>query len=264
MKHKQSWETDLAVSLGTKSMQDGAPRFPPAPLVPIRDRVSGQPAGTGLGIRISPSPPRHSCDSDASSFHSQLTNSPPQRGGLRPPPALHLNTKMLMPTIPGSPNDELDIYGISPLMARAPPPVAGPAPAPQAAAAHSAPIEAVAPKAPARKQEVVSQEPKRLSGSAPRSPLSPIRGFLASRQKRKSVPAPPPIITTPPRQSKFREEKTPDAAVALQTVGLTPPPIPGPPAVKPIKRKTVWGVIDGWWDLGLVERMNTIKKKNNK
>jgi len=27
------------------------------------------------------------------------------------------------------------------------------------------------------------------------------------------------------------------------------------------QRRTVWGMIDGWWDLGLLERMGTMKKK---
>ncbi|KAL2266689.1 hypothetical protein VTJ83DRAFT_6041 [Remersonia thermophila] len=27
------------------------------------------------------------------------------------------------------------------------------------------------------------------------------------------------------------------------------------------KRKTVWGLIDGWWDLGLLERMGTVRRK---
>ncbi|KAK3997920.1 hypothetical protein QBC44DRAFT_46673 [Cladorrhinum sp. PSN332] len=235
MKHKESWETDL--SLGTKSMNDtGALRFPQPSLVPIRDRDPGVP--NGLGIRISTSS-RYSCDTDASSILSELTASPPQRG-LRPPP-LRINPNK-MPTIAGSPIDEKDTYGISPLMAGAPAPAPATAAAPTAASAGSK-----------------TQEQARV----PKSPLSPIKGFLASRQKRKSVPPPPPIITIPIRQSKFREEKTPDVAVALQTVGLTPPPLPVP-AMKPIKRKTVWGVIDGWWDLGLVERMNTIKRKNVK
>ncbi|KAK4166947.1 hypothetical protein QBC43DRAFT_349760, partial [Cladorrhinum sp. PSN259] len=233
MKQKQSWETD--VSLGTKSMNDtGAPRFSQPPLVPLRELDPTVP--NGLGIRISTSS-RYSCDTDASSILSELTASPPQRG-LRPPP-LRINPNK-MPTIAGSPTDETDVYGISPLMAGAP----GPAPAPAPAS-------------------VIQQSKPEQQNRVPKSPLSPIKGFLASRQKRKSVAAPPPIITNPPRQSKFREEKTPDVAIALQTVGLTPPPLPVL-AMKPIKRKTVWGVIDGWWDLGLVERMNTIKRKNVK
>ncbi|KAK4223684.1 hypothetical protein QBC38DRAFT_459095 [Podospora fimiseda] len=224
MKHKESWETD--VSLGTKSMNDsGAPRFPQPSLVPIQDRDAGMP--NGLGIRISTSS-RYSCDTDASSIMSELTASPPQRG-LRPPP-LRIPNKM--PTIAGSPTDERATNAIAPIMAGG---------------------------AAGTSMDDRRQEQTRV----PKSPLSPIKGFLASRQKRKSVPAPPPIITVPVRQSKFREEKTPEAAVALQTVGLTPPPLPAP-AMKPIKRKTVWGVIDGWWDLGLVERMNTIKRKNVK
>jgi len=27
------------------------------------------------------------------------------------------------------------------------------------------------------------------------------------------------------------------------------------------KRRTVWGMIDGWWDLGLLERMGTVRRK---
>jgi len=30
---------------------------------------------------------------------------------------------------------------------------------------------------------------------------------------------------------------------------------------KPGGRKTMWGFVEGWWDLGLIDRMGTVRKK---
>ncbi|KAK0721260.1 hypothetical protein B0T21DRAFT_294568 [Apiosordaria backusii] len=150
-----------------------------------------------------------------------------------------------MPTIPGSPTDEKEgqYQGLSPLVARVPALTLSIPPNPQTVTSPS--------------DDKIPEEHKRVPTLLPRSPLSPIRGFMmAARRNRKSggVPVPPPIVVPSPpgRSSRFREEKSPSPA--LETVMFSPPPIPSAPK----KRKTVW---EGWWDIGLLERMNTIKRK---
>ncbi|KAK4183540.1 hypothetical protein QBC35DRAFT_393645 [Podospora australis] len=154
-----------------------------------------------------------------------------------------------MPTIPGSPTEETEYPSISPLMSRAPPPPPPPPAAPMNEGVRS-------PTSPS--DDVIPDEHKRVPGLIPRSPLSPIRGFMARRGRKSAIP--PPIIINPPRGSKFREEKR--TSPVLMTVPLVATPIHlTVPPTKP-KRKTVWGMIEGWWDLGLIERMNTVRRKN--
>ncbi|KAK4177406.1 hypothetical protein QBC36DRAFT_185122 [Triangularia setosa] len=153
-----------------------------------------------------------------------------------------------MPTIPGSPTDEKEgqYQGLSPLVSRVP----------LLALSIPNPLGSVISPSDDKSSEEDKGVPTRLS-RLPRSPLSPIRGFMmAARRNRKSggVPVPPPIVVPSPpgRCSRFREESSPSPA--LETVMFSPPPIPSAPK----KRKTVW---EGWWDIGLLERMNTIKRK---
>lgn len=118
------------------------------------------------------------------------------------------------------------------------------------------------------------QEYKRAA--PPRSPLSPLslRGlgsFMARRGcKRKEVP--PPIIVHPSSPLQFahvvNSAGTDSVALGSPVDGLgpsqSPPPhlqMPNPPK----RRKTVWGMmVEGWWDLGLLERMGSGKRKNMK
>ena len=219
---------------------------------------------------------RFSIDSDdaLSVAGSSDMGSPPQVGrGLAPPP---LNTRRapsfsratLMPTIPGSPTDETEMDGISPVLSRAPP---APAPlrvitninaqtlappnfanVPKAAQSLSPPSSSSPADA-----DAIPAEHKRIPGLLPRSPqelLSPIRGFMARKGVRKAVP--PPIIVSSPRSWRA---KIGEASPALESVAIGTPPTATTP--KP-KRKTVWdSLIEGWWDLGLVGRVNTIKRR---
>ncbi|EGZ69438.1 hypothetical protein NEUTE2DRAFT_115967 [Neurospora tetrasperma FGSC 2509] len=119
------------------------------------------------------------------------------------------------------------------------------------------------------------QEYKRAA--PPRSPLSPLslRGlgsFMARRGcKRKEVP--PPIIVHPSSPSQFahvvNSAGTDSVALGTPVDGLGPSQSPPPPHLQmpnpPKKRKTVWGMmVEGWWDLGLLERMGSGKRKNMK
>lgn len=111
-----------------------------------------------------------------------------------------------------------------------------------------------------------------------RSPLSPLslRGlgsFMARRGcKRKEVP--PPIIVHPSSPSQFAHvvnDNSPGMdSVALGTPidGHGPSRTPSLPTQQqqtpqpPKRRKTVWGMmVEGWWDLGLLERMGSGKKR---
>ena len=116
-----------------------------------------------------------------------------------------------------------------------------------------------------------------------RSPLSPLslRGlgsFMARRGcKRKEVP--PPIIVHPSSPSQFAHvvngnNNSPGMdSVALGTpidgTSSRTPSLPLPqqqtPNLPPKRRKTVWGMmVEGWWDLGLLERMGSGKRSQRK
>lgn len=123
----------------------------------------------------------------------------------------------------------------------------------------------------------ISPQEYKRAAPPPRSPLSPLslRGlgsFMARRGcKRKEVP--PPIIVHPSSPSQFAHvvnSAGADNSVALGTPveGLgpnsqSPPPHLQMPTNPPRRRKTVWGMmVEGWWDLGLLERMGSGKRKN--
>ncbi|KAK3377025.1 hypothetical protein B0T24DRAFT_525564 [Lasiosphaeria ovina] len=147
-----------------------------------------------------------------------------------------------MPPIPGSPIDGPDggiTDNISPILSRGPPPTAS---ANNDLASLSSPSD-----------DAIPEEHKRVPGLIPRSPLSPLRGFMPRRGRK---PAPPPIVTHPYLTSHGGK-----AAVTpgMVSVGIQSPAA-APVQAKP-KRRTVWGIIDGWWDLGLLERMNTVKRR---
>lgn len=102
-----------------------------------------------------------------------------------------------------------------------------------------------------------------------RSPLSPLslRGlgsFMARRGcKRKEVP--PPIIVHPSSPSQFAHVVN---SAGMDSVALGTPVSPPqqqqtqiPNSNPPKRRKTVWGMmVEGWWDLGLLERMGSGKR----
>ncbi|KAL2016807.1 hypothetical protein VTK56DRAFT_2976 [Thermocarpiscus australiensis] len=256
-KSRQPWEL---ASLGTQTIADhAAPRFPPPPLAPIRDRGAHRPAAAAA--RVGPpqnpraSPPRFSCDSDDTSACSDA-GSPPQARGLRPPPP-----RPRIPRIPGSsPADQKEKESISPLLSGAPPP-------PPSGVNLAPPTKAdVPPDTPTTSpndddDDVIPDEHKRIPGLIPRSPLSPLRDFM-ERRGRKPVP-PSIVIHHPPRNYAVREVKSPAVESATATIVVpSPGALPATPAAQARpKRRTVWGIIEGWWDLGLLERMNTVRRK---
>ncbi|GAB1317849.1 hypothetical protein MFIFM68171_08059 [Madurella fahalii] len=138
--------------------------------------------------------------------------------------------------------------------------------------------------------DVIPDEHKRVPGLIPRSPLrSPTEflrglGIVARKVPRRKAPPPPIVVHPPPPPPPpplrlggaghyyLAEGKTavvemvsvagPDTAATTTTPATTH--MPGlSPAAKP-KRRTVWGMIEGWWDLGLLERMNTVRRKNGR
>lgn len=99
------------------------------------------------------------------------------------------------------------------------------------------------------------QESKRVV-----SPLSPVRDFLAKRAMRKRVPEPIEV-----NRLKHVRSMRGMLSPGLQEVDLRSPEMdqegPVKEQEKAQQRRTVWGMIDGWWDLNLLERMGTMKKK---
>ncbi|KAK4235464.1 hypothetical protein C8A03DRAFT_36678 [Achaetomium macrosporum] len=270
------------------------PYFPPPPEAPIRDRDRGVPraavAATRVGLPPNPrlTPPRLSSDSDASSStysDPQLdTGSPPQLRGLRAPPPLRRNARAArMPPIPASPtdNNENDNKkqedGISPLLSRAPP---LPLPSsPHRKTTSPPPVRAAFPPSPSSAiDDTIPDEHKRIPIQLPRSPLSPLRvGFglgIMSRSLTKSFrsnpikkPVPPPIVVVHPlaaeKNTGFKEVQSPAVQSATATIvdNTLPSPSPVTPRKTSSKRRTVWGFIEGWWDLGLLERMGTVRRR---
>ncbi|KAK3935314.1 hypothetical protein QBC46DRAFT_272075 [Diplogelasinospora grovesii] len=157
-----------------------------------------------------------------------------------------------MPAIPPSPSaySENGDDGISPVLSRAPP---APATATKAdgLGIMQSRVSAI--------DDRIPEEHKRVPGLLPRSPLltvsNSIRGYRAKRAGRK--PAPPPIVIHPSTPSLYR--KGPESGMESVTIQT---PMTAKMA-KP-KRKTVWGMIEGWWDLGLLERMGTVKKREQR
>ncbi|KAK0610011.1 hypothetical protein B0T17DRAFT_621289 [Bombardia bombarda] len=236
------------------------------PMPAIRPR-----AGLPLNHHLITASRRSSMDSDdASSIASSDYGygSPPRArsgGGLAPPPTRKTSkTTARMPPIPGSPTEETEdgMYGISPILSRAPPPsnrsLAGSYPPPPPP---PPPPLTMSEKASSPSDDVIPDEHKRIPGLIPRSPLSPMRGFMARRARKHAVP-PPIVIQSSSSSGNFDLEK----GGGVVTTGLESVAIQSPattavqPAAKP-KRKTVWGFVDGWWELGLLERMNTVRRK---
>lgn len=272
---------------------EDVPRFPPPPLAPIRDRAARR---SRFAVPLNPVvrnnfvPPRFSCDSDASSTTTDAGgSSPPQPrgGGLRPPPPpLHLRTshqpRAAMPTIAASPTDaDGEIKGqqdgISPVLSRAPPPPHPPAPSssgnlgpPSRTYAGDSPTSVYSPRDGDGDDDynAIPDEHKRIPRAIPRSsPLSPtfIRGLgiIAKKGGVRRKPPPPPIVVVhpPPGAGYLAEGKS--AVVEVVSVGTAASSGGGqsPAVARPPKRRTVWGLIEGWWDLGLLERMNTVRRR---
>lgn len=113
------------------------------------------------------------------------------------------------------------------------------------------PPKAVTPSPPS--DDVIPDEHKRVPGLIPRSPLSPISvslGFMAKRAVRKPVPE--PIVVQMPSRAKFDV-----ASPGLESIAIASPTV----EQKKPKRKTMWGFVEGWWDLGLIDRMGTVRRK---
>lgn len=260
------------MSLGTKSITDAysAPQFPPPPLAPIRSRGRGRSSHEANPIpmpmiraREGPLQSRHiapvsrfSIDSDRSSSFSVDSGSFSQRGvvglGLRPAPQRRVTTtfRTSMAPIPGSPTDETDNGdSLSPIMSGAPPPP-------------KYPPKVVTPSSP--RDDTIPNEHKRVPGLIPRSPLSPVAAGLASMARRAvRRPVPSPIVVQPLPKSKFfqKQDDSPDSATVV--IGIETLPVPVTDEKPKSKRKTMWGFnVEGWWELGLLERMNTVRRKN--
>ncbi|KAK3391352.1 hypothetical protein B0T20DRAFT_489411, partial [Sordaria brevicollis] len=124
------------------------------------------------------------------------------------------------------------------------------------------PTENVSPEEYYRRHAAQQQQQQRQQ----RSPLSPysLRGlgsFMARRGcKRKEVP--PPIVVHPSSPSQFAHIVN---SAGMDSVALGTPvdgPSPAQQPQPPKRRKTVWGMmVEGWWDLGLLERMGSGKRR---
>lgn len=196
-----------------------------------------------------------------------------------------------MPTMHASPADEQEQDGISPLLSRAPPPRPPLPPAPPSSSGNAIPPPPPHPPLPANREDTptsvypsptntsedgdaIPEEHKRVPGLILRSPLSSPTAFLrglgivAGGGGRRKPPPPPIVVHAPPPLAESKSAVVEMVSVGLDTAGTIPPhaaantPGLSPPA-KP-KRRTVWGMIDGWWDLGLLERMNTVRRKNGR
>jgi hypothetical protein len=99
------------------------------------------------------------------------------------------------------------------------------------------------------------------------------------RGRRKPVP-PPIVVVHPPRENwGFKEVRSPAVESVKGTIVASTPGsgaasagvggglssgglvVEGTPARGKSKRRTVWGLIEGWWDLGLLERMGTVRRR---
>ncbi|KAK0725258.1 hypothetical protein B0H67DRAFT_479777 [Lasiosphaeris hirsuta] len=153
-----------------------------------------------------------------------------------------------MPPIPGSPTDETDGGdGISPILSGAPALRAGD---------NGRLAPPVMPETPASpSDDIIPAEHRRVPGLIPRSPLSPIRasfGFITAKRAVRR-PVPPPIVVEAPQRGRFQKD---DVSPGLESVAIASPPPLGGSKMRSA-RKTVFG----WWDLGLLERMNTVRRK---
>jgi len=241
---------------------------------------------------------RYSTDSDASSLAGLST--PQLRAalglGLRPPPPAQPRSQPhpqransfrgSMPPIPGSPIDESET-DLSPILSGLPPP-----PSHQQSGDISNEDEIA--EEHKRVPELIPRSP--ASPRSPRSPLSPLSPAriglgLASMARRavaarKPVPAPVTVVHVVHHHSVsvpvpviigidsaggrgmnsksgfvYASEKAEHMGfetVELASPVLFPPPVPEEKERAKPKRKTMW---EGWWDLGLLERMNTVRRK---
>lgn len=203
--------------------------------------------------------------------------------------------------IPEATNADADADGISPLLSRAPPPpppaqtstttttttTTDTTTAPTANTI-SQPQSTSSPTAAAATSptddDKIPAEHKRVPLPLPRSPLSPIRGLgvglglFMSRSVRRvgRKPVPPPIVVVHPPargddESDLDLERGIGAEKGKTGSGSSPKVVTVSSAkgelVSPAlstggkKRRTVWGLVDGWWDLGLLERMGTVRRK---
>lgn len=58
-----------------------------------------------------------------------------------------------------------------------------------------------------------------------------------------------------PRDEDGEDDTTPLSPTSIRDVEAQTTARPKP------KRKTLWGVIEGWWDLGLLERGKSLRRK---
>ncbi|KAK3306048.1 uncharacterized protein B0T15DRAFT_503053 [Chaetomium strumarium] len=265
-----------------------------------RAAVAAARVGLPPNPRLTPPRLSSDSDASSSTYSDpQLdTGSPPQLRGLRPPPPRRTSARAArMPPIPASPTDDntndenkREEDGISPLLSRAPP-----LPLPSSAPRNtSSPPPVLRPGSPPSRnsaiEDAIPDEHKRIPIQLPRSPLSPLRvGFeglgIMSRSLTKSFrsttttnnnnnkkkPVPPPIVVIhPPAAEKntgFKEVLSPAVQSVTATIvdnnnnNNSAPPSPSPVTPSGKKRRTVWGFIEGWWDLGLLERMGTVRRK---
>ena len=297
----QPWESDVSLGTKTIADAPAPRFPPPPPLAPIRpaamrradDDIHQPPPAETIPmptLRARDGPPplnrsisisstktplavsrfSHDSSSDASSVSDYGSGGSggsggSSDGGLRPPPQRRRSS--WMPTIPGSPTDATETDGISPILSRAPGASASASAPPPLPPLNTNTVVLLPAASPS--DDVISTEHKRVPGvipRSPRSPLSPIRihfGFIAKRAVRKAVPAPIVVVVQQPSPSMYGDDE--DRSAGLESVNIgTPITTQTPTQTKPTKmstRRTVWGIVDGWWDLGLLERMSTIKRK---
>ncbi|KAK4148901.1 hypothetical protein C8A00DRAFT_38513 [Chaetomidium leptoderma] len=270
-----------------------APYFPPPPLAPIRDR--GRDRGRARlpppinnnprRVAVASPPSRLSNDSSTSTYNPEReeAGSPPQPHGLRPPPPVHTQPARIFTGVSSltarQEDDDTDEDGISPLLSpdndddddvippehkRIPIPI---------------------PRSPL--------SPLRNLGLGVGLGLGFMSSSSSSRRRarvggiRKAVPPPIVVVHPPPPRASWEqnmnknkkkkgvvvgeEMKSPevvsargvivDADAAITTSPGLAAPAPANTAAGGKKRRTVWGLIDGWWDLGLLERMGTVRRK---
>lgn len=279
---KQQQKVDNSRSVSDTVDTAAPPYFPPPPQAPNRNR--GNPPTIRVGLPANPraSPSRLSNDSDMSSTYGGVENTPPQAhaGGLRPPPSLHTRrslTSTYSASLDKTTDKEKEIdnqeeESISPLLSRAPP---LPAPSSTNTTSNPRPSSSPPPTPYSPTDDVIPAEHKRIPGLIPRSPILTLSGLgiVAKRVVGPRKPVPAPILVVHPPSSQTNEESTFDlgkmglkspAAVSVAGSIVVSPVLPVPVHTKQkekSKRRTMWGLVEGWWDLGLLERMGTVRRK---
>ena len=167
-----------------------------------------------------------------------------------------------MPPIPGSPvdnddDDKVPASAVSPInLSGALPPVMPRYP-PE--------VYTLDPGPGSPSEDVIPEEHRRVPGLIPRSPLSPVervsRAFSMARRQAglgRRAMTPVVVVQGPERKAAVlhRYEEEDGKEFLVESAVVVGDEEMGQGRKMP-KRKTVWG----WWDLGLLERMGTVRRK---